>query len=42
MPLEDPVNITCASSGALASREQSPATPCTPEENASESAAVKA
>src|SRR5881227_993342 len=36
MSLEDPVVITCAVSGALASREQCPAIPYTPAEYAAE------
>jgi 3-keto-5-aminohexanoate cleavage enzyme len=36
LPLEDPVVITCAISGALANREQCPAIPYTPEEYARE------
>jgi uncharacterized protein (DUF849 family) len=36
MPLDDPVIITCAISGAVANRDQCPAIPYTPEEYAAE------
>jgi 3-keto-5-aminohexanoate cleavage enzyme len=36
LSLDDPVILTCAVSGALASREQCPAIPYTPEEDAAE------
>src|SRR5918999_2059305 len=40
MSLDDPVIITCAISGALASREQCPAIPYTPQEYAAEARRV--
>src|ERR671926_1077462 len=36
MPVDDPVILTCAISGALADRDQCPAIPYTPEEYAAE------